>query len=153
MLSREDFDVINLWKRYYLKEGSSFWIYHKNGTMGRPYDAQYILDEIAAKGDSVEISYDKHRKVVINRPQQVDLSRDKVGNIRLEFSRFEFVEVILVDYEIDTPQAGDFRHIKTQSEGDELRLVGNSPNISDPFSIDDADYQALLMRARLVLGW
>ena len=86
-------EVINLWKSFYLKKGSSFWIYHKNGNMGRPYDAQNTLEDISIKDDLVEITYDKYRKVLIQGPAKIELSKDKVGNIRLVFLGFDFVEI------------------------------------------------------------
>ena len=153
MLGAQMIEVINLWKKFYLKKGSSFWIHHKNGNMGRPYDAQYTLENMSIKDDLVEITYDKYRKVLIQSPAKIELSKDKVGNIRLVFSDFDFVEIVLVDYGIDVPQPGDFRHIKTQSEDDELRLIGHSPNISDPVSVTDADYQVLFMKAILAQNW
>jgi hypothetical protein len=153
MLNAQLVDAINLWKTYYLKKGSSFWIHHKNGNMGRPYDAQYTLEQICIKDDLVEITYDTYRKVLIQNPSKIELSKDKAGNIRLSFSGFAFVEAVLVDYGIDAPQADDFRHIKTQSADDELRLVGHSPNISDPLSEADADYQVLYMKAKLSQNW
>ena len=153
MLGAQMIEVINLWKSFYLKKGSSFWIYHKNGNMGRPYDAQNTLEDISIKDDLVEITYDKYRKVLIQGPAKIELSKDKVGNIRLVFLGFDFVEIVLVDYGIDVPQSGDFRHIKTQAKDDELRLIGHSPNISDPFSVTDADYQVLFMKAILAQNW
>lgn len=153
MLSPKLIDLISLWKNFYLKDGADFWIYHKNGKMGRPYDAQYILEKICINGDLVEITYDKYRKVSIQSPSKIELTKDKVGNIRLVFSGFQFVETVLVDYDIDDPQPNDFRRTKTESVDDELCLVGHSPNISDPFLVTDSDYQVLFKNAKLAQNW
>jgi hypothetical protein len=136
-----------------LKDGTSFWIYHKNGKMGRPYDAQYTLEKICITGDLVEITYDKYRKVSIQSPSKIELSKDKVGNIGLVFTGFEFVETVSIDYEIVDPQPDDFRRIKTKSAKDELRLVGHSPNIGNPRAATDSDYQVLFNIATLNQNW
>jgi hypothetical protein len=153
MMNPEAVEAINLWKNYYLKKTSGFWIYHKFDQMGRPFDAQMALDEISIEDSSVRVHYDRYREILIHKPSNIELIRDKAGTIRLEFTQFESLEKILLDYGIEAPNVTDFKHTRMQKEGDDFRLVGHSPNIWNPESETDTDYRKLFLASQLREKW
>lgn len=146
-------DKITAWRDFYLKNNSSFWIYHKNGNFGRPHDANYALEDILCCQDSVTIEYDEYRQLVINNPIDVKLSRDEAGTIHLVFTGFDSLRVTSLDYAIDNPTPGDIKSEKIRCADDELRLVGNSPDIVSPESVSDREYQILFTRATVFQKW
>jgi hypothetical protein len=141
------------WKGYYIKDIAYFWIYHKKENMGRPFDAQYILSDLVIKSDLVEITYDQNRKLIVENPKCIDLLRDEAGSIHLVFRDFDSIETTLADSESENPQSGYYIRSKKILEDDEIRLVGHSPDISDPKSCRDQEYNNLFDTAQVILKW
>jgi hypothetical protein len=139
-------EMVDQWIKFYGKGGRHFWIQLPSGPVGRPFDNFHSLVGIVFSEDKLEVNFDSKNQIIIVEPTKALLRRDGAGTIYLIFSGFS-------SYSLSLNLLGEDRRIetvKTLNPDSQIKLIGYSPDMSDPGSYPDINYRRLFSNAKLV---